>query len=74
VGIRCASDLLTVAGDDIHLEQLTAASGLEINGLKMLHVALQSAANVKLISRFRWQSSLDEEKVEYATHIELPQG
>lgn len=60
VGIRCASDVLTVAADEPRLETLQAATDLEINGLKMLHVALQSAPNIKLVSRFSWQSSMND--------------
>ena len=39
----------------------------------MLHLALQSASNIKMVSRFRWQSSLDAAKMEEAAAIQLLQ-
>jgi hypothetical protein len=73
VGLRCASDVLTAAGDNRRLNQLTSATGLNKDGLRMLHLALQSALNIKMVSRFRWQSSLDTAKMEEAAAIQLLQ-
>jgi hypothetical protein len=39
----------------------------------MLHLALQSASNIKMVSRFRWQSSMDAAKMEEAAAIQLLQ-
>jgi hypothetical protein len=72
-GLRCASDVLTAAGDNKRLNQLASATGLDKDGLRMLHLALQSALNIKMISRFRWQSSLDTAKMEEAAAIQLLQ-
>jgi hypothetical protein len=73
VGLRCASDVLTAAGDDKRLNQLASATGLNKDGLGMLHLALQSASNIKMVSRFRWQTSMDTAKVEEAAAIQLLQ-
>ena len=73
VGLRCASDVLTAAGDNKRLNQLASATGLDKDGLRMLHLALQSALNIKMVSRFRWQSSLDRAKMEEAAAIQLLQ-
>jgi hypothetical protein len=73
VGLRCASDVLTAAGDNRLLNQLASATGLNKDGLRMLHLALQSASNMKMVSRFRWQSSMDTFKVEEAAAIQLLQ-
>jgi hypothetical protein len=70
-GLRCASDVLTAAGDNKRLNQLASATGLNKDGLRMLHLALQSALNIKMVSRFRWQSSLDRAKMEEAAAIPL---
>jgi len=72
-GLRCASDVLTAAGDNKRLNQLASATGLNKDGLRMLHLALQSALNIKMVSRFRWQTSMDAAKVEEATAIQLSQ-
>ena len=72
-GLRCASDVLTAAGDNKRLNQVASATGLNKDGLRMLHLALQSALNIKMISRFRWQTSMDAAKVEEAAAIQLLQ-
>ena len=72
-GLRGASDVLTAAGDNRRLTRLASATGLNKDGLRMLHLALQSASNIKMISRFRWQSSMDTAKVEEAAAIQLLQ-
>jgi hypothetical protein len=64
VGLRCASDVLTAAGDSRHLNQLASATGLNKDGLRVLHLALQSAINIELVSRFRRQSSTETEQEE----------
>jgi hypothetical protein len=73
VGLRCASDVLTAAGDNKRLNQLANATGLNKDGLRMLHLALQSASNIKMVSRFRWQSSMDRAKMKEAAAIQLSQ-
>jgi hypothetical protein len=72
-GLRCASDVLTAASDSKRLNQLASATGLNKDGLRMLHLALQSALNIKMVSRFRWQTSMDAAKVEEAATIQLLQ-
>jgi hypothetical protein len=73
VGLRCASDVLTATGDNKRLTQLASATGLDKDGLRMLYLALQSALNIKMISRFRWQSSMAAAKMEEAAAIQLLQ-
>jgi hypothetical protein len=73
VGLRCASDVLTAAGDNKRLNQLASATGLNKDALRMLYLALQSALNIKMVSRFRWQSSLDTARMEEAAAIQLLQ-
>jgi len=73
VGLRCATDVLTATGDDEHLNQLASATGLNKDGLRMLHLGLESASNIKIVLRFRWQSSMDTAKVEEAATIQLLQ-
>jgi hypothetical protein len=72
VGLRCASDVLTTS-DDEGLNDLAEATGLEKGELRVLARVLQSALNIKMISRFRWQSSLDRAKMEEAAAIQLLQ-
>lgn len=68
-GIRCASDFLTVAGDEGKLDQLAAATGLDKNRLCMLCVAVQSAVNVRMICRYKWSYSMDEGRRRAAQEI-----
>ena len=72
-GLLRASDVLTAAGDDKGLDELADATGLRKGELRVLSRVLQSALNVKMVSRFRWQSSLDAAKVEEAAAIQLLQ-
>jgi hypothetical protein len=72
VGLRCASDVLMAAGDSRHLNQLASATGLNKDGLRIFHLALQSAINIELVSRFRRQSSI-EAKQEEATALQPSQ-
>jgi len=72
-GLRCASDVLTAAGGNRRLNQLASATGLNKDALRMLYLALQSALNIKMVSRFRWQTSMDAAKVEEAAAIQLLQ-
>jgi len=58
VGVRCASTVLTAGGDSKWLSQVVKATGLDKDGLRVLHLALQSAFNLELISRFRQQSGM----------------
>lgn len=72
VGLRCASDVLTIAEDETNLEKLSQATNLNKNGLNMLLLALQSAPNAKIVSRFKWQSSLDPMRVKKAEQLVTP--
>ncbi len=72
IGLRCASDVLTAAGDEKHLDQLAQAAQLDKNVVRMLHLALQSAPNIGLVARFRWQSSLDPAKNQMASTLPQP--
>jgi len=58
VGVRCASTVMTAGGDGKWLSQVVKATGLNKDGLRVLHLALQSAFNLELISRFRQQSGM----------------
>jgi hypothetical protein len=58
VGVRCASTVLTAGGDSKWLSQVVNATSLDKDGLRVLHLALQSAFNLELISRFRQQSGM----------------
>lgn len=69
VGVRCASTVLTAGGDSKWLSQVVNATGLDKDGLRVLHLALQSAFNLELISRFRQQSGVEAaKKSRTATH------
>ena len=72
-GVLRASDVLTTTSDDECLNDLADAAGLKKSELKVLSQVLQSALNIKMISRFRWQSSLDTAKMEEAAAIQLLQ-
>jgi hypothetical protein len=72
-GLLRASDVLTAASDNKRLNQLASATSLNKDRLRMLYLALQSASNVKMVSRFRWQTSMDTAKVEEAAAIQLLQ-
>ena len=72
-GLLRASDVLTTTRDDEGLNDLAEAAGLKKSELKVLSRVLQSALNIKMISRFRWQSSLDRAKMEEAAAIQLLQ-
>ena len=72
-GLLRASDVLTTTSDNEGLDELAEATGLKKSELKVLSRILQSALNIKMISRFRWQSSLDTAKVEEAAAIQLLQ-
>ncbi len=72
-GVIRASDVLTTTSDQKRLQSLSNTTGLGEDELKVLHLSLQSALNIRLVARFRWQSSLDEAKVEEATAIQPPQ-
>ena len=68
-----ASDVLTAAGDNEGLNELADATGLKKSELQVLSRVLQSALNIKMVARFRWQSSLDTAKMEEAAAIQLLQ-
>jgi hypothetical protein len=72
-GVLRASDVLTTMSDNKGLNALADAAGLKKSELKVLSRVLQSALNIKMVSRFRWQSSLDRAKMEEAAAIELLQ-
>lgn len=72
-GLLRASDVLTTTSDNEGLNDLTEATGLKKSDLRVLSRALQSALNVKMVSRFRWQSSMDRAKMEEAAAIQLLQ-
>ncbi|MBN1219685.1 MAG: hypothetical protein JXM69_12210 [Anaerolineae bacterium] len=69
VGVRAASDLLTNTHEGRYLAELAEAAALNKSELKVLKRSLESALNMTLVARFRWQSSLDEEKIEEAKNI-----
>ena len=70
-GLLRASDVLTTTSDDEGLNDLADATGLKKSELKVLSRVLQSALNIKMVSRFRWQTSMDTAKVEEAAAIQL---
>ncbi|MFB0534443.1 MAG: hypothetical protein ACETWR_05630 [Anaerolineae bacterium] len=72
-GVLRASDVLTTTSDDEGLNDLADAAGLKKSELKVLSRALQSALNIKMVARFRWQTSMDAAKVEEAAAIGLLQ-
>ena len=73
VGLLRASDVLTTTSDSRGLNELVDATGLKKSKLKVLSQVLQSALNIKMVSRFRWQSSMDTAKMEEAAAIQLLQ-
>lgn len=70
IGVLCASDVLTNTSDGKHLQSFATASSLSKEELKVLRSSLLSALNIKLVSRFRWKSSLDLAQVEEATALQ----
>jgi hypothetical protein len=82
VGVRCASDFLTAADDEARLKLLVQALketrradestslALTEARLQMLLLSVQSATNVKITARFRWQSSMNAELVEAARKLQ----
>jgi hypothetical protein len=68
-GIRCASSFVTAAASPDNLSKLAEATKLDPNGLQMLYLAVQSAANIKLVARFHWQLSIDPARVEAANAL-----
>jgi hypothetical protein len=68
--IRCASDILVIAKTG-HLDDLAEASGLKSSELTVLCKVLQSALNIQLICRYRWQSSMDGLMVHEAAQQQL---
>lgn len=66
VGLSRASSVLVAMEDRSDFNKLAEATGLEKNGLKMLHITLLSASNIKLVTHFWWQASLDNKKVDAA--------
>lgn len=69
VGLRCASDVLTAGEDRKRQSQMANATRLNKDGLQMLYLALQSALNIEVVSRFGWQSSMDKAKQEEAATL-----
>jgi hypothetical protein len=72
-GLLRASDVMTTTSDDEGLNDLAEATGLKKSELKVLSRVLQSALNIRMVARFRWQSSLDTAKMEEAAAIQLLQ-
>ena len=72
-GIIRASDILTAGEDSRNLNDLVDASGLKKSELKLLFKTMQSALNIKLVTRFRWQSSLNPNQVSRAAGIKTVQ-
>jgi hypothetical protein len=73
VGLIRASDFLAITDDSKGLNDLAEATELKKSELKILSKILLSALNIKLVARFRWQSSLDRTQVTQAAAIQLPQ-
>lgn len=69
VGIRCASDFLTVMEDEEKAQMLSDTTGVDVAHLKMLNLAVQSSSNVKVTSYFRWRSSMDKGRMEAAEKL-----
>jgi hypothetical protein len=71
IGMLCASDVLTNTSDGKRLQSFASASSLSKEALKALRFSLLSALNIKLVSRFRWQSSMDLAQVEEAATLQI---
>ncbi len=69
-GVSRASDLLAITADEAGLADLADATGLKQSELRVLSRVLQSAINIKMVTRFCWQSSMDEAMVAEAATIE----
>lgn len=75
-GVRCASDFLTVTETDELRAELTTAinhlpnadkgSKITPERLVMLRKSVQSAPNVRITCYYRWQFSMDDERVNCA--------
>jgi hypothetical protein len=72
-GARTASDVLTNTSNGRHLNELAEATDLQKSELRVLRRSLQSALNIALVTRFRWQSSLDTVRIKKAQDITLLQ-
>ena len=72
VGIYRAAELLANTDDNKSLQSLANASSLDKDELKVLRKNLLSAINIKLVSRFRWQASMDPAKVKEASVFQIP--
>lgn len=57
-GVRRASEVLTNTNNGENLDEIAGATGLNKDELKVLSRGLQSASNIKLVIRFRQQSSM----------------
>jgi hypothetical protein len=71
-GVRCATDFI-VASDDATLELLSTASEISASKLKMLRLAVQSAPNIEIVAKYKWQTSLDMPRKEAAKAL-IPFG
>jgi hypothetical protein len=64
VGIRCASDFLVVGASEARMQQLAKASGVDIDRLWLLFLAVQNASNVQVTAYYRWTRSTNLALVE----------
>ena len=61
-GIRCASDFIAVASHEDRINQLAEATVIDVNRLRMLFFAVQSATNIQATAHYRWLNSMDIER------------
>jgi hypothetical protein len=67
-GIRCASDFLAAAANEERFAQLVEATGISAARLRLLVLSVESAVNIRQISRFRWYYSMNPERIDAINH------
>jgi hypothetical protein len=66
--VRCASDLLAAAANEVCFGDLTQASGLSASKLRMLVTSVECAVNIRLMCRYRWRYSMNTARIEAIRH------
>lgn len=68
-GVRCASDFIAIASHEARITQLAEATAINVNRLRMLCFAVQSATNIQATAHYRWLNSMDPERRQAALAI-----
>jgi hypothetical protein len=73
-GLSRASDVLETTHDEAGLADLVETTGLKASELRVITRTLHSAINIRLVTHFNWQSSLDKGRVAEAAAIHPAQA